>query len=341
MAGTTLAAALTDAFDKAEVEIPQEVQVTPEAPANEATETATEKADRLRDEKGRFAPKADEQPVKVEASQEAATTPPEPVVEARKPPSSWKKEYWEAYQKLDPQVAEYINQRESQFANGVSTYKQEAERARELNEAIAPFAQDLQTHGIHPAQWVRNLGAAHQTLVRGTPEQKLQVFQKLAQDYGIPLQAIQSGEVDPVMQYVAPLQQTVQELRGQLNNWQQQQQQQEQTALQREIQDFAAAHESFELVKETMAGLLQSGLAPDLKSAYDKALRLNDEAWQAEQHRKAEAEKAAAAAKVAQARAKVISPKSATPTGVMASGKKDLRSVLTENVEQFIGGERV
>lgn len=341
MAGTTLAAALTDAFDKAEVEVPQEVQVTPEASANEAapTETATEKADRLRDEAGRFK-KADEQPVKPEASQDAATAPVAPV-EARKPPSSWKKEYWEAYQKLDPQVAEYINQRESQFASGVSTYKAEAERARELNEAIAPFAQDLQTHGIHPAQWVRNLGLAHQTLVKGTPEQKLATFQKLAQDYGIPIQAIQSGQIDPVMQYVAPLQQTVQELRGQLNNWQQQQQQQEQTALQKEIEAFAAAHEQFETVKETMAGLLQSGLAPDLKSAYDKALRLNDEAWQAEQHRRAEAERAAAAEKVAQARAKAISTKSATPTGVMGSSKKDLRSVLSENVEQFLGGERV
>jgi hypothetical protein len=339
MAGTTLAAALTDAFDKAEVEVPQEAQVTPEVPANEApTETAAQKADRLRDEAGRFK-KADEQPVQPEVSQDAANLVAP--VEVRKPPSSWKKEYWEAYQKLDPQVADYINQRESQFASGVSTYRQEAERARELNEAIAPFAQDLQTHGIHPAQWVRNLGLAHQTLVKGTPEQKLATFQKLAQDYGIPIQAIQSGQIDPVMQYVAPLQQTVQELRGQLNNWQQQQQQQEETALQREIHEFAAAHEQFETVKETMAGLLQSGLAPDLKSAYDKALRLNDEAWQAEQHRRVEAEKAAAAEKVAQARAKAISTKSATPAGVMGSGKKDLRSILAENVESVMGGGRV
>lgn len=342
MAGTTLAAALTEAFDKAEVEVPQETIETPVAPANDAapTETATEKADRLRDEAGRFK-KADEQPVTPEVSQDAATAPVAPVVEPRKPPSSWKKEYWEAYQKLDPNVAEYINQRESQFASGVSTYRQEAERAKELNDAIAPFAQDLQTHGIQPAQWIRNLGMAHQTLVKGSPEQKLATFQKLAQDYGIPIQAIQSGQVDPVMNYVAPLQQRINELSGQLNNWQQQQQQQEQTALQKEIEAFAAAHGQFETVKETMAGLLQSGLAPDLKSAYDKALRLNDEAWQAEQHRKAEAEKAAAAAKVAEARAKAVSTKSATPAGVMGSGKKDLRSVLTENVESVLGGGRV
>lgn len=348
----SLAEALSSAFDKAEAEQgpfdTPEAQDTPSAPVEEraapANETAEQAADRARDEAGRFAKKDSAGQVPAKAGQvpgnpldpAASLAPAEP----RKPPTTWKKEFWEPYQKLDQPLADYIQQREQEYLKGVTNYKTQAEQARDLQEAIAPFSQDLQTHGIRPSDWIRNLGSAHQMLVKGSPEQKLQIFQKLASDYGVPLQAIQSGQLDPVMEYVAPLQQTVQELRGQLNSWQAQRQQQEQAALQSEIDAFASEHgETFDQVKDTMAGLLQSGLASDLKSAYDKAIRLNDDVWQAEQHRQAQAKREAEAQKVAQARAKAVSPKSATPAGVMATqGKKDVRSAVEEAFELHAGG---
>ena len=337
MTETTLGEQLSEAFDKAE-------QIEPAAPA---APVVTDSDTRSRDEKGRFAPKGEPEPIKAEApvKAEIAANVPHETTEEIKPPSSWKKEMWGAYQKLatgqalSPDeakaVAKYAADREGQFASGVSTYKQEAAKARELQEAIAPFAQDLQTHGVNPASWVRQLGAAHQMLVRGTPEQKLQMFQRLAQDYGVPIQSVATGQMDPIAQHLTPLQQQMLELRSELNGWKQQQQMQEQTAMQQQIESFASSHEHFEAVRETMAGLLQSGLASDLDSAYSKALRMNDDLWAAEQQRQAsenaEKQRQEAAAKVARARANAVSPRSATPAGTStANGKKDVRAILEE-----------
>lgn len=339
MSETTLRDALSNALDAQEEADTTSTTQTPEVTTENVT-TDQAKEGRARDEVGRF--KATEK-----QAEPTTTTAPvvAPVVE-RKAPTSWKKEYWDAYQKLDPQVADYITQREQQFANGVSTYKQEADRAKEVFEAIAPFQQDLQAHGISAKDWIGQLGTAHQTLVRGSPEQKLAMFQRLAQDYGIPLQNIQSGQVDPLMQYLSPLQEQVRSLQGQLTGWQQQQRDQEQQGIMSEISAFSVNNEHFEAVRETMAGLLQAGLATDLKSAYDKAIRMNDDLWQASQQQQAaEAEKQrreAEQAKVNKARANAVSVRSATPIGTMTSGgKKDLRSALSEAVDAHLGGARV
>lgn len=338
--------ALTSAFEAQETEAPAVTEtVEPVTPA--VTETAEQKADRQRDERGRFAAKESAPEPLATAKSESVDPAPTTATaaEPRKPPSSWKKDYWEAYQKLDPQVADYINQREQQFASGVSTYREEAIKAKELNDALAPFMPEFSAHGVSPSQWIRNMGTAHQTLMRGTPEQKLASFQKLAQDYGVPLHAIQSGQVDPIQQYVSPLQEQVFQLRGQLTNWQQQQEQQQQRVMLDEIEAFKANAPHFEEVRETMAGILQAGLAPDLKSAYDKAIRMNDDVWNAEQQRRTEqAEKQrreSEAAKVASARANAISPKGSTPTGNMGSGKQGLRAMLEEQVTAHLGGGRV
>src|SRR5512143_4112152 len=138
-----LRSALTEALASAET-----VETTPQAPVVEAApvETAEAKADRLRDEAGRFA-KAEEKPAEP-APQQSASVAPE-VTNTPPRPSTWKKEYWPLYDKLATgqaltpeearKLADYTNQRENEFKGGVSTYKAEADKAREINDAIAPF----------------------------------------------------------------------------------------------------------------------------------------------------------------------------------------------------------
>jgi len=326
-----------EAHESAEVVTPP-VAETPEvtAPVGETTE---QRAQRERDEAGRFKAKEDGAPVvKTPAAAPVAAAP---AIEPRKPPSSWKKDYWEAYQALDPKLADYIVQREEQFATGVSTYKQEAERAKELFDAIAPFQADLQQHGVQPTQWLRQLGSAHQMLVKGTPEQKLQAFHKLAQDYRVPVDALLDPNVRQqfLTSQPAPPPQDVGRLVEEKFM---------QVQATTEIERFAAdpLHEHFEAVKETMSQLLGTGLAQDLKSAYDKAVRMDPELFEREQLRASEAaekqRRDQAAAKVNTARANAVSPRSATPTGAMtSSGKKDLRSTLEDAVEATLGGARV
>lgn len=298
--------------------------------------------ERVRDESGKFA-KAEKVEKQVEVQPEVTQTaaPEVPAVKPR--PSSWKKDYEEHWSKLDPALQDYIAQRESDYAKGVSTYKQNFETVQPVYEALQPFMPILQEHNIQPNQWITNLGNAHKMLALGTPEQKLQMFAQLANEYGVNLGALSGQQVDPQFGMIA---QELNSVKNELNQFKTLRDQQEQQALQAEIAKFQESAPYFEQVRETMAQLLQSGVVDNLQAAYDKAIRLNDEVWQQQQEAalqaKSQAEAEQKQQKVAEAKAKAVSVKSSSPTGMMNSGngKKDLRSTVAELVNQNFG-ERV
>ena len=297
---------------------------------NEPTESTLEapKTSRPRDESGKFAKSAPE-------AQDEATEVLEPEtvqeVQAKPRPSSWKKDYEEHWGKLDPTLQDYIQQREADYAKGVSTYKNQWDSAQPLIRAIEPFAPILQQHNIDPAQWISNLGRAHSVLALGSPEQKQQMFAQLANDYGVSLNEVGGGYADPQFSLIA---QELNQIKNQWNQFQTQQERTEQASLQNEIQSFSTDKPYFDEVRETMAGLLQAGMANDLQSAYDKAIRLNDnisQKVQAEQAHKSEADRQA---KLASAKAKALSPKSSSPTASTSTGGKGA-SIRDELLKQF------
>lgn len=321
-AQTTLRDQLASAFDE-----------------HETNQEPTPVDTRPRDESGKFVPKTETEPKPDQTAEPKNEAAPAPVVKPR--PSSWKKDYEDHWAKLDPTLQDYIAQRESDYAKGVSTYKQNWDQAAPIYEAMQPFMPVLQQHNIAPQQWIQGLGNAHLTLVQGTPEQKLQMFAKLANDYGVNLQALTGQQADPQFSMLA---QELNQLKNQWTQFHTTQQQQEQKLLQSEIERFATDKPHFEAVRETMAGLLQSGVADTLQSAYDKAIRLHDDIWQKQQEeaKQAEAAKAAEAqrAVVANAKAKAVSPRSSSPTGMMSSGngKKGLRETIAEQLDSAMGG---
>jgi len=263
-------------------------------------------------------------------------------------PSTWKKEYVQIWDKMEAgeqiskedfaKFAEYANQRESEYKKGVSTYKAEADRARGYEEAIAPFIPELQAQNISPAAWINNLGRAHMVLTKAPYEQKVQMFQRLAQDYGIQL----NGEG------VAPIQQDAytQQLMNQLNQVNQEVssiksrfQQEENQRLTNEIERVRSDAEKFphfDVVREEMAQLLELGKAQDLETAYKKAVRMNDDVWALEQDRllKEARQTTIKAQQVAKAKAAAVSPKSTTPSGKVSNpeDKKDRRSLIAEGL---------
>lgn len=326
-------------------------QVAPAETEVPIGETETQKADRLRDEKGRFVEGKAE--IVADKTAKAVAPAPEvlaPQVQPLARPSSWKKDYEPHWAKLERPLQEYINQREGEYAKGVSTYKQEWDNAKPLIDAVAPFLPDLQRHGIQPSQWISQLGTAHQRLSLGSGQEKLQMFAKLAQDYGVPLQALYDANF--AQQYVAqsihqqqqrPAQQPVdvEKLVDQKLN---------EIRTQDSIKQFIEAKDGsghplyphFEAVRTQMGQLLDAGIAQDLKDAYTKALRMNDELFQAEQEAKRKADdtarqeatrKATAAAKAA-----AVSVKSATPATPGANAKKGLRATLEEAYDQHASG---
>ena len=302
-------------------------------------ETAEQKADRVRDEKGQFAAKPPE------------PAPVEPA--APKRPSSWKKEHWADYDKIvaeNPKLAAYLNEREGQFASGVSTYKQEWEQAKPLIDAIAPFQPILQQNGIDPAQWISNLGNAHHQLVMGSPQDKVAMFQRLAAEYRVPVQLAVQGQ-DGQWQLLgqqAPMQPQAPAFDPrQVQTLVQQELQAQSTkqTLEAFTREAPEKYPHFESVKQTMAGLLQAGLADDLPSAYEAALRHPRHAdifagLQQQQTAQQEAERRAASQqKVQRARANAVSTGTATPSGVMANvGEKGLRDEIAANLRAVAGG---
>ena len=303
--------------------------------------------DDIAEESVKFEEEAHEEPI--EAAQDEAEEVEEVQEEpALARPSTWKKEYLPIWDKLTQgeqltkeesiKLAQYSNQRESEYKKGVSTYKAEADRARELENAIAPFQDEFKQQGITPAAWINNLGRAHMILSKAPPAQKVQIFQRLAQDYGIQLnnegQFAAPPQVDAytqqLMNQLNMVNQEVSTIKGRF-------QQEEESRLNSEIERVRSNVEKFphfDVVREEMAQLLELGQAQNLETAYAKAVRLNDDVWAIEQERllKNAQKHSSKASQVAKAKAAAVSPKSVTPSGKVADtgDKKDRRSQISE-----------
>lgn len=310
-------------------------------------ETAEQRTIRLRDEKGRFA-EGKAQKVDVKPTEAVA-----PVVSKIPKPDSWKKEYEADWNALTPRQQEYLKTREDQYFKGISTYQQEWKSAKPLLDAVAPFLPQLEAHNIKPDEWITNLGRAHYTLANGSPQARLQMFQKLAHDYGVPLEAL--TDFNAAEQY-----------RQQKNQQQQIPQQASQAPqpdvatlvrqelftakINDEITNFEQEKDSagntlyphYQTVRTDMALLLQAGKAKDLKSAYHMALRLHDDLFAEEQEAKRKADdtarQEAQRKAVAVAKGNSVSVRSATPASTGAAPKGSRREVLSEAWDQHMAG---
>ena len=167
--------------------------------------------------------------------------------------------------------------------------------------------------------------------------QKMEIFQKLAQDYGIDLNSGYSGEnttqyQDPqalaLMQQINQLNQEVQQVRS----WKEQE---DNARLTSEIVRFSEGKPYFDALREEMAQLLESGKAQDLETAYEKAKWLVPEVREQELKKLTQSVQTQATntQRVAKAKAAAVSPKSVTPSGTVgATDKKDRRSMLEEQL---------
>jgi hypothetical protein len=340
---------LEAAINEAETQEVEHEEVQSEEPQDEPA----------RNEKGQFVAE-DEAVAEEESPTDIAENADEPEQPEEQPessdipkPTTWKKDLLPLWDKIakgevltkdeSKKHLEYLNQRENEFKKGVSVYKAEAERAKALEEAINPFVPELQAQGIHPAAWINNLGRAHMILSKAPYEQKVQMFHRLAQDYGVNLN--QSTEPQqPVDAYTQQLMQQLYQVNQEVSTIKGRFEQEEQTRLSNEIERVRSNRERFphfDMVREEMAQLLELGKAQDLETAYAKAVRLNDEVWAMEQERLlTDARKQASkASQVARAKATAVSPKSVTPSGTQAKvDAKDRRSLLMAGLAEVESG---
>ena len=308
---------LSAQFDEAEAAAPEPERAQP--------------AEKPRDEVGKFAKATAAAPAE-------GTTEEDPVW--RRPPASWKKDYHETWNLADDKLKQYAWQRESEMKAGVEPLISKAQFADQMQEVLNPYMNTIQGLGIDAPKAVKALMEADHALRYSTPQEKRQYFARLAQSYGVNLNEMGNDlpqqAVDPT---IYALQNELNNVRGEVQGWKQQQEQQQNQALLGEINNFSQKAEHFEEARPAMIQLLQSGMATDLDDAYDKAIRLNPElfdAVQSGQQAQADASKRAAANTAAKrARAAAVSVKGSTPGTVTNTKAQDRRSLLAEQFDNI------
>lgn len=213
-------------------------------------------------------------PAKVDGEPEAS--PPEADTVTYKVPQTWRKEPSAEWDKLPDLVKAEITKREEDMMRGIEKYKGQASFGNEVQSAIAQYLPILQQHGINPVAQISNLMSAHYTLAFGQPQQKAELFQRIAADYGINLSELGSSEsfVAPEVQQLTT---QIRALESKLSRYESVQQQNETQKAQDQITSFMndpANVYAKDLVND-MADLLQKGAAKDLADAYEKAMWIN------------------------------------------------------------------
>jgi hypothetical protein len=255
----------------------------------------------------------------------------------KRAPASWKKDYHEVWQTADPRMQEYAWQREEQMRKGVEPLISKAQFADQINEVVNPYLQTIQGMGLDAPKAIKALLEADNLLRTSNGQNKLQLFSRLAQQYGVNLNEVnfQQG-VDPT---IYALQNELNNVRGEVNGWKQQQEQAQNQQLLGEIEKFSSKVEHFEEARPTMIQLLQSGVAQTLEDAYEKAVRLDPELFDSVQvSKQAEldnAKRVAADRAAKSARANAVSVKSSTPGMATKNNAQDRRSLLAEQFDQL------
>ena len=270
------------------------------------------------------------EPVEVEAAEEETD---EVVAEAKtiEPPRSWKPEYKEVWDKIDPKVQGYIDQRESEMSRGYEQLKPRIELANKVEEVVQPYVKTMRELNIDTPTAIKGLLEADDLLRNGSQEDKEYYFARLAENYGINLNSV-GQQAQPVDQNMYSLKNEVNSVRNEINTFKEQQKQHadqlEEQRLISEIDQFRGTKKDFDIFREDMAWMLQNNQAADLSEAYDKAKGKYDSYFSSRQaQERASIDKAAKTARSA-----AVSVKTSTP-GVVASKGKDRRSLIAEQLD--------
>ena len=230
--------------------------------------------------------KEEEQPE--ETAEEEKVEEQAPELEAISAPKHWPKEEQEIFNAWDANVQHQVMDRykamEGDYTKKTQALAKYKKRNESLDEIYGPFRDDFQRAGMDEVAATRQLLAAHKYL-REDPQQALKW---LAQSYGVDLKAvnddtaIEDEYADPQMK---AMQQQIAQLQGTITNQQQQAQNMQKQEVQAMIDNFQTAkdadgnlkHPHFDVVQNQMSGLISSGVAKDIESAYDMAVYANPE----------------------------------------------------------------
>ena len=239
----------------------------------------------------------------------------EPADKAIAPPARWTKEEKEEFAALDPNVQRILMGRnkglEADYTRKMTEISQERQRYNGIEQTLAPRRAVWQREGMNDTQALESI-MSYWDLAQRDPAQFIDVF---AQERGIDLASYYSPTPEQIMQMISEssgeedqgqaihpavrsqmeaLSRQTNSLQGEVSNYrnymadQQHQQVVARTeAARNELHSFSSASDEngqslypfFEEVRKDMSRLMQSGMAGDLKTAYDMATRVNPSTW--------------------------------------------------------------
>lgn len=339
-----------------------DVSPTPAISTPQPDTTPTDKtaSERVRDETGKFVAKANDTVAKAakgaaEAAVGGQAAPPvledEPAWK-RAPPKSWKPEFHEAWQSGNADLLrQYAFQREEEMSRGLDSARERIKFADQVNAVIEPFLPTIRGLGIDAPTAIKSLMQADYTLRNSQPDEKKAYFLKLAQQYGVNLGDGPIPQTDIPNPVVYSLQNELTNIKGMVSSWQQKQQDEHNASVMREINKFAGdpKFEHYAQLEDSMVRLIQGGVVEKngrpygdvLQEAYEKALRLDSQLFDAmQQSKQAEAasQKIATADKAAKAaRAAAVSVKGSTPGPATTTKAQDRRAMLADQFSNIEG----
>ena len=283
-----------------------------------------------------------------ESSSEAQAQDDAEVVSA---PEHWSDEDKAFFTEMPSAAQDYLLKREKQYEQGISS---KTEAYKPIDDAFSQYDQSLQLRGIDRATAVRTWIAAQSAL----DQDPVNGFSQLIQTYGPEVRdkviaafggtaAELDEDLDPE---VKALREELNQLRqqGQQSQLQQQQTRNNEALLQ--VKTFKEETDAdgkllrpyFDEAQNIMRGLLQSGVAPDLQTAYEQAVwslpKYRDEYTenQRKDAEQAESKRRQAAAEKAKKTAKTVKGKSSTAPP--DKGKQTMGDTLRETWDESLRG---
>jgi len=273
-------------------------------------------------------------------------------------PQSWKGEAKKVWDTLPLQVRQEVARREREIMPVMQQAAQDRQRVQQIVDVMLPHRERIQSmYGGNPVTAINNLLQAEQMLTTAPMQQRAQFVARMIQQYGVDIRALDAALVGESMPEQVQQQSTIEQLlERKLAPFQQfiqtqQEREQQQVRQQQEqvtstVQDMASdpKYPYFQDVRSDMADIIEMGarrgVAISLEDAYTKAVRMNDDVFQATSVRDStqgatqaalDAHRAAQAAKGAS----VSVSGSPTGTGRNLGNPSDLRGTIEA---QFSGG---
>lgn len=281
------------------------VSSAPEPSVEPATEPATEASEKpgdgkARDEKGKFAKKAETDAAKAAPVAAKPAIVPGPKSEPKsqpveKPPVSWRPDVREHWASLPPDVRAEVARREAEVQRTLQETAEARKFTEQLQGVIRPYEGFIRAENSNPLAAIDNLMATAARLRTGTAPELAQLVAGMVKQFGVgrfgnsfieQLDSALAGEVpksDPQQAQVQQLLQQqlapVQQFMSQFQQAQLAQQQQAQQAAAKEVSDFIAKAEFGEDVREEMADIMEisqrRGREITLQDAYKQACLVN------------------------------------------------------------------